>query len=140
MASVKTTINIDEETWKRFKKTVSSRYGGIRNLSGAVEEAIKCFNTEGLLSRFMEMAGIGMGAYDSGMVYEMLEARGIEAVIKPKEERQARYAVAGEEEGGGAAPGAGLRGLGRGEGLRQEVDGRDRVLHLQTAVRRAQPS
>ena len=65
MTSVKTTINIDEETWKRFKRTVSSRYGGIRNLSGAVEEAIKCFNTEGLLSRFMEMAGIGMGAYPS---------------------------------------------------------------------------
>jgi len=65
MTTVKTTINIDEETWDRFKKTVSSRYGGIRNLSGAVEEAIKCFNTEELLSRFMEMTGIGMGAYPS---------------------------------------------------------------------------
>lgn len=65
MTTVKTTINIDEETWNRFKKTVSSRYGGIRNLSGAVEEAIKCFNTEELLSQFMETAGIDMGAYPS---------------------------------------------------------------------------
>ena len=28
--------------------------------------------------------GLGDGAYDSGMVYEMLEARGIETVIKPR--------------------------------------------------------
>ena len=65
MTTVKTTINIDEETWNRFKKTVSSRYGSIRNLSGTVEEAIKCFNTEELLRRFMEMAGIDMGTYPS---------------------------------------------------------------------------
>jgi len=42
---VKTTVNIDEETLKEFKKTASSRYGGSRNLSLAIEEAMKNFTT-----------------------------------------------------------------------------------------------
>jgi hypothetical protein len=37
MADVKTTINVDEETWNEFKRNVASRYGSIRNLSSAVE-------------------------------------------------------------------------------------------------------
>ena len=65
MTTVKTTINIDEETWNRFKKTVSSSHGSIRNLSGAVEEAIKCFNTNELLNNFIEAAGIEAGPYPS---------------------------------------------------------------------------
>lgn len=54
MPTVKTTINIDEETWDRFKKTVSSSGGSLRNLSGAVEEAIRSFNTGEILRDFME--------------------------------------------------------------------------------------
>ena len=65
MTTVKTTINIDEETWNRFKSTVSSRQGSARNLSGAVEEAIRSFDTEGLLSAFMEAMGIEAGGHPS---------------------------------------------------------------------------
>ena len=39
MKTVKTTINIDEERLNAFKKTISSRYGSVRKLSSAVEEA-----------------------------------------------------------------------------------------------------
>ena len=52
MTTVKTTIVVDEETWTEFKKVVSSRYGGLRKLSFAVEEAIKCFNAPELLRSF----------------------------------------------------------------------------------------
>ena len=63
--TVKTTINIDEETWRRFKDAVSFRYGSIRNLSSAVEEAIKCFNTDSILSQFAEEMGVQTGTYPS---------------------------------------------------------------------------
>jgi hypothetical protein len=65
MTTVKTTINIDEETWNRFKKAVSSRQGSLRNLSGAVEEAIKAFDTEELMNAFMGAMGIEAGRYPS---------------------------------------------------------------------------
>ena len=65
MNKIKTTINIDEETWKEFKKMVSSRYGSTRKLSYAVEEAIQCFNTAELLNRFTKLMGIDAGVYPS---------------------------------------------------------------------------
>ena len=65
MATVKTTINVDEETWNRFKRSVTSRYGSIRSLSDAVEEAIKCFNIEELLETFVKQAGIEVEPYPS---------------------------------------------------------------------------
>ena len=65
MATVKTTINVDEETWNRFKRSVTSRYGSIRSLSDAVEEAIKCFNIEELLEMFVKQAGIEVESYPS---------------------------------------------------------------------------
>jgi len=99
MKSVKTTVNIDEETWKQFKKTVSSRYGSIRNLSGAVEEAIKCFNTEELLSIFIEKAGIDAGMFPSlKEVKERRPKRGTSAgeiVRAMRDERVAR--ISGHE-------------------------------------------
>lgn len=65
MTTVKTTINIDEDTWNRFKKTVFSRYGAIRNLSDAVEEAIKSIDAEEQLSLFMKESGIDADTYPS---------------------------------------------------------------------------
>ena len=65
MTTIKTTININEETWKRFKKAVSFRQGSLRNLSGAVEEAIKAFDMEELMNAFMEAMGIEAGRYPS---------------------------------------------------------------------------
>lgn len=35
-----TAINIDEKIWEEFKRAVNRRYGGSRNLSKIVEEAM----------------------------------------------------------------------------------------------------
>ena len=65
MGTVKTTIVIDEETWNKFKKSVSSRYGGLRKISFAVQEAIKCFNAVELLNSFSDVMGLVTGVYPS---------------------------------------------------------------------------
>jgi len=65
IADIKTTLNVDEETWNEFKRAVSSRYGSVTNLSSAVEEAIKSYNTVGLLNRFVEQKGIDLGVFPS---------------------------------------------------------------------------
>ena len=62
MTSVKITINIDEETWNRFKRAVYTR---LKNLSGAVEEAIKAFDMEELMSAYMKARGIDTRRYPS---------------------------------------------------------------------------
>jgi len=94
MNTIKTTINIDEATWNEFKKTVSSRYGSIRKLSSAVEEAIQCFNTAELLKRFTGLMGIDAGLYPSIREVEKrrpkLEASAGEAVRAMRDEREAR--------------------------------------------------
>ena len=53
MTVVKTTVNIDEKLWEEFKRTLSNRYGGLRNLSGVVEGAIRNYN---LVEVFRESA------------------------------------------------------------------------------------
>lgn len=63
--TVKTTINIDEETWNRFKRAVSSSQGSLRNLSGAVKEAIRALDAEYLIRTFAEKTGIEAGRYPS---------------------------------------------------------------------------
>lgn len=94
MTTVKTTINIDEDTWNRFKKAVSSNQGSLRNLSSAVEEAIRCFNTDELLESFMEMRGIERGRYPSLREVEgsrpKLETSAGKAVREIRDERDAR--------------------------------------------------
>lgn len=62
---VKTTIVVDEKVWNQFKKTISSRYGSHRNLSPAVEEAIKCFNAVQLLNSFSSAMGFDTKIYPS---------------------------------------------------------------------------
>ncbi len=58
MTVVKTTINIDEKVWEEFKKTVSNRHGGLRNLSGAVESAIRNYNMVEVLRESSSKLGI----------------------------------------------------------------------------------
>lgn len=91
--TVKTTINIDEETWRRFKDTVSSHQGSLRNLSNAVEEAIKCFNTNSILEQFAEEMGIKTGAYPSLREVEENRPRlGTSAAKEVREMRDGRNA------------------------------------------------
>lgn len=58
MTVVKTTINIDEKVWDEFKKTVNNRYGGLRNLSGAVESAIRNYNMVEVLRESASKLGV----------------------------------------------------------------------------------
>lgn len=94
MGTIKTTINVDEETWKEFRRTVSSRYGSVRKLSSTVEEAIKCFNTAELLDRFTELSEIDVSVYPSIREIEerrpKLETSSGEAVRAMRDERETR--------------------------------------------------
>jgi hypothetical protein len=94
IADIKTTINVDKETWNEFKRTVSSRYGSVRNLSSAVEEAIQSFNTVELLNRFVEQKGIEIEVFPSVREIEekrpKLESSAGEAVREMRDEREAR--------------------------------------------------
>jgi len=99
VTTTKTTINIDEETWNRFKKAVSSRQGSLRNLSGAVEEAIRTFDTEELVKALMEATGIEPGGFPSLREVEdgrpRLATSAGETVRAMRDERDAR--VSGHE-------------------------------------------
>lgn len=64
MSKVKTTIVVDEETWNRFKESVS-RHSTLRNLSSSVEEAIKSFNAVELLKTFSDTMGLTSDLYPS---------------------------------------------------------------------------
>jgi hypothetical protein len=61
MPKVKITINVDEETWDNFKRAFSSSRGSLRSLSEAVEEAIRSFDTVGILACFMAAMGMEGG-------------------------------------------------------------------------------
>ncbi len=65
MSKVKTTIIVNEKVWNQFKETISSRYGSHRNLSSAVEQAIKCFNAAELLNSFSDAMGFDAKIYPS---------------------------------------------------------------------------
>ena len=58
MGPVKTTINVDEEALREFKKAASIRYGTSRKLSLAVEEAMRNYNTTTILTEYARREGI----------------------------------------------------------------------------------
>ncbi len=70
MDAVKTTINVDEETLREFKKMASARYGGERKLSAAIEEAMRSYNSQSLLTLYAEQEGIALTAYPSSREVE----------------------------------------------------------------------
>lgn len=94
MGTVKTTIVVDEETWSEFKKVVSSQYGGLRKLSFAVEEAIKCFNAPALLRSLSSSIGLDTSIHPSSNEVKSRRPKLItssaEAVRKIRDEREAR--------------------------------------------------
>ena len=65
MDAVKTTINVDEETMREFKKMTTSKYGSARKLSAAIEEAMRSYNSTSILSEYAEKEGITLTAYPS---------------------------------------------------------------------------
>ena len=58
MGLVKTTVNIDEETLKEFKRNALARYGGSRKLSLAIEDSMKNFNTAAILIGYAKRENI----------------------------------------------------------------------------------
>jgi metal-responsive CopG/Arc/MetJ family transcriptional regulator len=62
---IKTTVNIDEETLREFRRVVASRYGSTRKLSAAIEEAIRSFNTAESLKSFAKARGIDTSTFPS---------------------------------------------------------------------------
>ena len=94
MGTIKTTIVIDEDTWTEFKKVVTSRYGGLRKLSFAVEEAIKCLNAVELLRSFSSSVRLDTTIHPSSIEIKSrrpkLNTSSGEAVRKMRDEREAR--------------------------------------------------
>jgi len=70
MTTVKTTINISEEVWEEFKRTVNSRYGSSRSLSQLVEEAIRSYNVVEMLQESAGDLGVELGEYPSSSEVE----------------------------------------------------------------------
>ena len=65
MCAVKTTVNIDEETMREFRKTALNRYGDPRKLSQAIEEAMRNYNTVSILTSYAKREGILVDAIPS---------------------------------------------------------------------------
>ena len=70
MDAVKTTINVDDETLREFKKMATSRYGSSRKLSAAIEEAMRSYNSSMILSEYAEKEGIIVVTYPSSREVE----------------------------------------------------------------------
>lgn len=66
MTTTKTTIQVDEEVWSRFKTFVSLSFGSDRALSNAVQEAMRAFDTLGMLNGLLAKLGLGLAPYPSG--------------------------------------------------------------------------
>jgi hypothetical protein len=94
MGVIKTTIVIDEEAWKEFKRSVSSIYGSLRMTSFAVEEAIKCFNAVDLLKDFSNAMALNASGYPSVREVEerrpKLRTSAGEELRRMRDERQTR--------------------------------------------------
>ncbi len=65
MGAIKTTINLDEDVLREFRKAASSRYGGYRNLSRAIEEAMRNYNTTALLVEYAKAEDIDLNEMPS---------------------------------------------------------------------------
>ena len=92
MDAVKTTINVDDETLREFKKMTTSRYGSARKLSAAIEDAMRSYNSSTILSEYAENEGIALTSYPSSREVEegrpKLEASAGEEVRAMRDDRE----------------------------------------------------
>ena len=65
MATIKTTLVLDERIWSEFRRFVEEAYGTTRKMSAAVEEAIRSFTPAAVLEAFASSAGIVLDSYPS---------------------------------------------------------------------------
>lgn len=76
-----TAINIDEKIWEEFKRAVNSRYGGSRNLSKIVEEAMSSYNVVETLQISAKELGVEATGYLSS---SEVEAHGGSMAVESK--------------------------------------------------------
>lgn len=94
MTTVKTTVNIDEKVWESFKNTVNRRYGGSRNLSKMVEEAIRNYNTLEILRSSAKTLEIEISEYPSSTEIEanrpVMEDDSTDIIREMRDDRESR--------------------------------------------------
>ena len=88
MATIKTTLFLDERIWSEFRRFVEETYGTTRKMSAAVEEAIRSFTPEAVLETFASNAGIVLDSYPSSQ--EIISHRPKVRVSTAKTIRQMR--------------------------------------------------
>jgi hypothetical protein len=65
LATVKTTLVLDEKVWSEFRRFVEAAYGTRRKMSAGVEEALSSFTPVAVLEAFASSAGIVLDSYPS---------------------------------------------------------------------------
>jgi hypothetical protein len=65
LATVKTTLVLDEKIWSEFRRFVEEAYGTTRKMSAGVEEALRSFTPVAVLEAFASSAGIVLDSYPS---------------------------------------------------------------------------
>ena len=65
MATVKTTLVLDEKIWSEFRRFVEEAYGTTRKMSAGVDEALRSFAPATVLEAFASNAGIVLDSYPS---------------------------------------------------------------------------
>ena len=65
MGEVKTTIVLDEKVWSEFRNYVLSKYGSVRKLRLGVTEALKSFNSLGVLESLTNSMKVESTPYPS---------------------------------------------------------------------------
>jgi hypothetical protein len=65
LATVKTTILLDEKVWSEFRRFVEEAYGTTRKMSTGVEEALRSFTPAAVLETFASSVGLVLDSYPS---------------------------------------------------------------------------
>jgi hypothetical protein len=65
LATIKTTLVLDEKIWSEFRRFVEEAYGTTRKMSAGVEEALRSFTPAAVLEAFASNAGIVLDSYPS---------------------------------------------------------------------------
>jgi hypothetical protein len=65
LATIKTTLVLDEKIWSEFRRFVEEAYGTTRKMSAGVEEALRSFTPAAVLEAFASSAGFVLDSYPS---------------------------------------------------------------------------
>ncbi|HUV54937.1 MAG TPA: hypothetical protein VMW03_07000 [Candidatus Krumholzibacteriaceae bacterium] len=95
MTTVKTTIDIDEEVWEGFKRTVARRYGGTLSAGQVIEEIIRGYVVAEFLRESSGILGVDVDEYPSSSEVERnrpsVQGSSADAVRNMRDERADRF-------------------------------------------------